>query len=84
MPFEVNVNQLAPFLYEENIKFKILDKNHFQLTYKKDGKEIGKSFPFDKEIVENDFILTVNKSKNINDKTIINLKQKTYFFLNCN
>ena len=61
MPFDFYVSFISNDLYEEGIKFKILDVNHFQLTYKKDNKELSNNYPFGKEVVDNNFILTVKR-----------------------
>jgi tyrosine-protein kinase Etk/Wzc len=78
MPFEVFVSRLNPVLYERDIQLKILNEKEFQLSYKKNKEEIKKTFSFDKEIVEPDFILSVKKNNNINDKTILNLDEIDY------
>ncbi len=81
MPFEVIVSSLNAELYEQKIKFKIIGNKQFQITYKKSNKEVVKVFPFDKKIVDVDFIITVKKSNTIiNDKTIASLDEMDYLF----
>ncbi len=78
MPFTFSVKLLSQGLYEQLIKFHILDENHYELIYTKNGNEISKTLPFNEEVVDPDFILSVNKSENINNQTILNLSKIDY------
>lgn len=78
MPFEFSAKLLDPSLYEQRMKFKILNENQYQLTYKKGNEEFSKVFLFNKEEMDSDFILSVYKNDNINDKTILSLKEIDY------
>jgi len=78
MPFEFDVKQLNIGLYEQPIKFKILNEHKFEITYLKNGLDVVKSFAFNKKIIDADFVLTVKKNANINDQTIISLKDIDY------
>jgi len=78
MPFEVDVVHFANNLYEKDIKLKIIDENEFQISYLNGKDEIVKKYPFNKKIVESDFIVTVRKNENINDKTINSLSDIDY------
>ena len=81
MPFDFYVSFISNDLYEEGLKFKILDVNHFQLTYKKDNKELSNNYPFGKEVVDNNFILTVKRNSLINDNSFISLKDNNYLIV---
>ncbi|MCW3110754.1 MAG: hypothetical protein JWQ09_5260, partial [Segetibacter sp.] len=78
MPFDLKVNHISSNLYEQNIKIKILNSSTFQMTFLKDGKEIMKTLPFDKDIIDSEFIIRMNKDPNINDETILSLKEIDY------
>ncbi|MFL5763720.1 MAG: polysaccharide biosynthesis tyrosine autokinase [Bacteroidia bacterium] len=78
MPFDFSAKLLDGKLYEKEIRFKILDKQRFRITYQKGDKEVVKEFPFDKDIYDNDFVLNVKKNDNINDKTIQNISENDY------
>jgi capsular exopolysaccharide synthesis family protein len=78
IPFEVMVNSLNTELYEQKMNLKILNGKEVQITYKKNNKEIVRIFPFDKKIVDIDFIITIKKNDIINDKTILTLDEMDY------
>lgn len=78
MPFDFSMQVIYYGLYEQQIKFKILDENTYQITYLKNNAEIIKKFRFNEEIVDSDFILSVNKNDNINNNTILSLKEIEY------
>ncbi len=79
MPFEFVIKQLGSGMYEKDIKFKILNNKQFQISYKKGKEELVKTLFFDVENIDSDFgIITVIKNDNVNDKTIINLKEIDY------
>jgi capsular exopolysaccharide synthesis family protein len=78
MPFNFVIKPLYSGLYEQKMKFNILSEKQYQLAYNKDGNEIVKIFPFNQEIVDSDFILSVYTNDNINNKTILSLKEIDY------
>ncbi|MBA3705694.1 MAG: hypothetical protein H0W84_07270 [Bacteroidetes bacterium] len=78
MPFIFSVKYLNPGLYEQKMKFKILNEKQCQITYIKEKDEISKVVSFDQETVYSDFIISINKNDNINDKTILSLKEIDY------
>lgn len=78
MPFNFVIKPLYSGLYEQKMKFNILSEKEYQLVYNKDGNEISKIFKFNQEIVDSDFILSVNKNDNINNQTILSLKEIDY------
>ena len=78
MPFDFSMQVIFYGLYEQKIKFKILDENRYQIIYLKNGKELTRIFRFNEEIVDSDFILSVNKNDNINNNTILSLKEIEY------
>lgn len=78
MPFEFEVKYLNSELYEQQMNFKILNEKECELTYVKGEKTVSKLLPFNQEVVDSDFILAVKKNSNINDKTILSLKDIDY------
>lgn len=78
VPFEVHVQLRNPSLYDQDIELNILDTGRYQLIYVKKEEQIVKTFPFDKEIIDDDFILTINKNNIISDKTIASLRSSNY------
>ncbi len=78
MPFDFHFSYLATSFYEQDFKFKILDSKHFSLSYKKENKEVSANYPFEKEIVDDNFIFTAKKNPSINDKSFLGLKNNNY------
>ncbi|MDQ3046984.1 MAG: polysaccharide biosynthesis tyrosine autokinase [Bacteroidota bacterium] len=78
MPFDFVIKYINPGLYEQKMKFKILNEKEYQVTYKKGDNEMIKTFPFDSEVTDTDFIMSVNKNSNINTKSILSLKEIDY------
>jgi capsular exopolysaccharide synthesis family protein len=78
MPFRVKVLNINPGLYEQQMKFKITDKDHFRITYLKAGKEENRIGSFDKEFTEADFRLLVTRVNNFNNSPVETLKGMNY------
>jgi tyrosine-protein kinase Etk/Wzc len=77
IPFIVFVNAINPALFENKIKFRVVDLRSFELTYEKDGKEVTKQFKFDKEAIESDFNLLV-KNTGVHPGSVNGLKNVNY------
>jgi tyrosine-protein kinase Etk/Wzc len=77
-PFKVNIYNLNPALYEQQMQFKILDLDHFQLIYLKGGKEEKKIGIFNKEITETDFHLLISRCAMMTASSIDELKTLNY------
>jgi capsular exopolysaccharide synthesis family protein len=79
MPYEVEVKSINPDLYEQNIKFRIVNVNEFEIQYSKAGTEISpKRYRFNTDCVDTDFNLRVIKNGAINANTIKDLSQIEY------
>lgn len=78
MPFDFEVKQLNSGLYEQNIKFKIVDQNRYSIEYMKHDQQVKKVLPFNQQIVEPDFIWTVKKNEYVNASAISNLRETDY------
>jgi capsular exopolysaccharide synthesis family protein len=81
LPFEVKIELTTPRLYEKPFELKILDPDHFELTYDR-GKELEKrTYPFNSDIADTNFVLRVNKTQQITPKTIERLNESAYQFV---
>ncbi len=78
LPFKVKVYKVNENLYEQKIKFKILDINRFEIVYVKDKAEIRKVGFFNTEFTDTDFRLFVAKTQIINPASVANLKEIEY------
>jgi capsular exopolysaccharide synthesis family protein len=78
IPFHVKLFTVNPDLYEQQIRFKVLDINSFQITYKKDGKDVTRKGIFDQEFTEAEFRILVTKNGLVNAANIAKLKTDDY------
>ena len=78
MPFDFNIKLSNSSLYEQDIDFKILNERQFRISYTRGSEELVKTFPFNEDIVDKDFLLKVKKDDMINDKSINSLTKNDY------
>ncbi|MEW6470009.1 MAG: polysaccharide biosynthesis tyrosine autokinase [Bacteroidota bacterium] len=78
MPFKVTYSALNNELFEQQMKFKILNLNEFEITYKKGQTESKIKGVFDKELIGNDIKAVVYKTGTINPQTISELTKVEY------
>jgi tyrosine-protein kinase Etk/Wzc len=78
IPFDISIRLLNESLYEKDIKFKILDEKHFQISYDKGEEKVVKKYAFDEKIEDTDFFMTVTKNGMVNNLTIANLSENNY------
>jgi len=81
LPFTVRMDVLSPKLYDRPIDLRIVDVDHYELSYDQAGKVARKVFPFDVLVRDPDFIVTVTKSQYITERTIANLSATDYQFV---
>ncbi len=74
--FTIKLNTVNSFLYESVIDFKILDKDNYSLTYLKNGEYVTNKHPFNQEVSNLDYIITVNA--NLSDRELSTLKDIEY------
>jgi capsular exopolysaccharide synthesis family protein len=80
-PLSIDIKLINQGLYQQPFDIWIKDKDQFKLSYETNGKRKIENYNFSKEIVTNDFILTVKRNKNLTDKTIESLKENNYKFV---
>ncbi|MCB0764636.1 MAG: hypothetical protein KDB84_08030, partial [Flavobacteriales bacterium] len=81
LPFRVVLDGLSPKLYGRPFDMKILDAERFTLTYDRGGEIVSKTFPFDKPVQDEDFLITVSKSPYLNDSTLDTYTATDYQFV---
>jgi tyrosine-protein kinase Etk/Wzc len=80
MPFNVAVNSLHPNLYESVFDFKIIDLEHYEITFEDNGAKVVKTGEFNKPLIDPSMVLTVTRSESILPETVSDLKQIFYQF----
>ncbi len=81
LPFEVRMDLLNPRFYEKPFDLKIIDPDHFELTYDRGKELVKKTYAFNTDIPEADFVLRVNKTQQITDRSIEKLNESAYQFV---
>lgn len=81
LPFEVNIDLLNARLYEKPFDVKLIDPDHFELSYDPGKGVITKQFPFNKEVIEPDFVLTIRKTAQLSPASIEKLGESDYQFV---
>ncbi|MBN8704123.1 MAG: polysaccharide biosynthesis tyrosine autokinase [Bacteroidetes bacterium] len=77
-PFYVKVFSINPSLYEEFLKFRIINPEKYEISYLRDGLEQTKVGYFGKEFIDPDFKFLVTKTGTINSESIDYLKATEY------
>jgi capsular exopolysaccharide synthesis family protein len=78
IPFKVKSFNINPALFEQQMRFKILDLEHYELYYLKAGKEEKRSGLFNKELTETDFHLLVTRGDLMTKNSIDEIKILEY------
>ncbi|MBL7932045.1 MAG: polysaccharide biosynthesis tyrosine autokinase [Bacteroidia bacterium] len=79
-PFRIRVNSLNPAFYERYFDFDIIDYNKYEIKYEDDGKPQVKTGEFDKELVDLDLNITVERAENFTPATEKAVKDIFYQF----
>lgn len=65
LPFTVKIDLLNPKYYQRPFDLRVVDPDHFELSYDGGTGIISKVYAFGQDIVENDFLLRVDKSEQL-------------------
>ena len=80
MPFTVIVNSINPNYYERVFDLDVVDYNHYEINYELDGKNKVIKGEFDKELVDLDFRITIQRQGNFTENTVQTLGDIFYQF----
>jgi capsular exopolysaccharide synthesis family protein len=81
VPIVVSVNSINADFYEKVIDLKILDYDTYEITYNKGrSQEIKKGF-FGKELISDEYVITINRNENLSQNNVDNLKDIFYQFI---
>ncbi|MEY4110215.1 MAG: protein involved in gliding motility EpsB [Bacteroidota bacterium] len=78
VPFEVIPSSCSPLIYEQMMKFSILNTEEYSMTYVKAGNEVVAKGRFNTPIISPDFSLVVNKNPALRKNTVDELKNIEY------
>ncbi len=81
LPFKVQIDLMNPRFYERPFDLKITDPDHFELTYDRGKELVKKTYPFNTDIPERDFVLRVDKTQQITAQSIEKLNESAYQFV---
>ncbi|MBL7965254.1 MAG: polysaccharide biosynthesis tyrosine autokinase [Flavobacteriales bacterium] len=81
LPFTVRIELLNTKLYEKPFDLRIIDPEHFELSYDKSKKIVSKTYAFNTDIAEVDFMLRVNTTEEFSPKSIDKLRESEYQFV---
>lgn len=84
LPFVVEMQPLNLKLYDRPIDLRIVDLNHYEVSYERGGEVVKKRFRFEREERDPDFILKVKRLPYINEKSIDELTGVDYQFIRHN
>ncbi len=81
MPFKVNMQVLSKRLYDRPIDLRILDIDRYELSYDKDGEVARKTFRFNVDERDDDFVIRVDRSPYMTAKNQAQFAQTDYQFV---
>lgn len=84
MPFKVRMQLLDPKLYEKPFDLRIIDPDHFELSYDHGDGVVKKTFPFNADNVDkehDDFTLRVDKVQDITPGNLVRFTDSEYRFV---
>lgn len=81
LPFTVRMDGLNPKLLGRPFDLKIIDAEHFTLSYDRGGEVVKQDFLFDKPTQDADFLLEVTRSPYFNQKSVDNYIETDYQFI---
>lgn len=81
--FSVDITLVESFgsLYGVPFDIKILDQNSFVISFVNDGQTVQRSHRFDTDIVEDEYLLRLNRNTLLSDETFTKLKDNNYRFV---
>ncbi len=78
LPFTVDVKRLQSHLYEKRINIKIRDAEHYELSFETANGLVAQTHKFNEFVNTKDYLLRVQRRKNISDRSIAKIKDGNY------
>ncbi|MBA2611529.1 MAG: polysaccharide biosynthesis tyrosine autokinase [Bacteroidetes bacterium] len=80
IPVDVKINSIHPSFYEQLFDLRIIDYNNYEISYELDGIKQVKKGTFDKELIDVNLSLTVNRTYIFTDRKVESFKEIFYQF----
>ncbi|MCC6576471.1 MAG: polysaccharide biosynthesis tyrosine autokinase [Flavobacteriales bacterium] len=81
LPFTVKMDLLNPRYYERPFDLRVVDPEHFELSYDGGTGIVSKVYAFGQDVVENDFLLRVDKSAQLTAGSFEKVTASDYQFV---
>lgn len=65
LPFTVKIDLLNPKYYQRPFDLRVVDPDHYELSYDGGAGIVSKVYAFGQDVMENDFLLRVDKSEQL-------------------
>lgn len=79
-PFEIEVKTMSPDLYEQVFDLEIIDLDHYRIRLTNTGNALVKTGQFNKELLDADLNITINRAASFNNGTVAGIKTIYYQF----
>jgi tyrosine-protein kinase Etk/Wzc len=80
MPFKIVVNSINPAYYEQVFDFKIVDFDNYEISFEQDGSKQIKKGQFNKQLLDIDLSIRIDKVGNFSEKTFQAFRNIFYQF----
>jgi len=80
MPLQITVKSINPVFYEKVFDLKILDYENYEISFNDDGNHFVKKGQFNKELVDLNLNISIDRVGNFTEKTVESLKTIFYQF----
>ncbi|MCB0794328.1 MAG: polysaccharide biosynthesis tyrosine autokinase, partial [Flavobacteriales bacterium] len=81
LPFTVKIELLNPKYYQKPFDLRVVDPEHFELSYDAGAGIVAKTYPFNTDIQENEFLLRIDLSSQVDAAGMERLKGSDYQFI---
>ncbi|MCE3227914.1 MAG: ptk [Bacteroidetes bacterium] len=80
MPFKITINKINPIYYEQIFDFRIIDYDSYEIIFEQNGNKISKKGNFNKELIDTDLLLTINRTDIFTQAKVRDFKTLFYQF----
>ena len=80
-PFTVHMQVINSRLYDRPLDLHVVDVDHYELSYDQGGELVKKTFRFNEEVRDHEFIIRVDRSPHVDAKTAVELAKIDYQFV---
>ena len=80
MPLQITVKSINPIYYEQIFELKIIDYNNYEIDFEQNGTRQVKKGEFDKELLDVDLSISINRAGSFTKETVQSIKTIFYQF----